>query len=50
MALQKVYQWDPSTMNVLGAPLKAMDTGDVDKVVKHAKVASDAWKKSSFEG
>lgn len=37
-------------MNVLGKPLKAMDPADVDKVVKQAKVASDAWKKSSFEG
>lgn len=43
-----VYCWDPSTMDLLGEK-PVMSKADVDQVVAKARVASDAWKTSTFE-
>ena len=44
---QKVFLWDPSTMDYLGET-KAMSEDEVKATVTRARVAQSVWKKSSF--
>lgn len=44
---EKVYMWDPATMDYLGER-KANTAEEVKDIVKKARVAQAAWKDSSF--
>ena len=45
---QKVYKWDPSTLQYFGE-MPATTKDEVDKAVARARIAQNTWKQSSFK-
>merc|ERR1719487_1696635 len=45
---EKIYLWDPATMDYLGET-KAMGENEVNAIVARARTAQETWKKSSFD-